>query len=139
MSEAQNTTLDSAWRAARGDTRATIKLLRHQLQGYAEVPQVAQEGSLAKRRSARRQVAEKLPETLQRLLQVYQQRHPEFELEPICYLAFGSTDDNRNALELEDLPDEEQLVVLNCTESAADVTEVYLQTQTLLLRRRRKE
>lgn len=138
MSEAKGAA-DRAWRAARGDVRATIKLLRTQLQGYAEVPRVAEEESLVERRPARREVPEKLPDALQRLLQVYQQRHPELELEPIAYLVFGSTDDKRNALELADLPDEEQLVVLNCTTSAADVTDVYVQTQTLLLRRRRKE
>jgi len=139
MSKAKRTKSDSAWRAPRGDLRATIKLLRHQLQVYSEVPQVAEEGSLVRRHSVRRQIPKKLPEPLQRLLQVYRQRHTELELEPVCYLTFGSTDDNRNALKLEELPDEEQLVVLSCTESAADVTDVYVQTQTLLVRRRRKE
>jgi hypothetical protein len=84
-----------------------IKLLRHQLQVYSAVPQAAEDGSPVKRRSERPQLPKKLPEPLQRLLQVYQQRHPELELEPICYLAFGSTDDNRNVLEVEDLPDGE--------------------------------
>jgi hypothetical protein len=37
------------------------------------------------------------------------------------------------------LPDEEQLVVLTCTESAADIFDVYVKTQTLLVHRRRRE
>jgi hypothetical protein len=103
------------------------------------VPQVAEDGSLVERRSARRRVPDQLPEPLQRLFQVYQERHRELELEPICYLTFGPTDEKINGLEMEDLPDEEELVVLTCTESAADITEVYVQTHTLLVRRRQKE
>jgi len=138
-SETNTTKADSVWRAPGRDMRAAIKLLRHQLQVYSEVPQVAEDGSPVKRRSERRQLPKKLPAPLQRLFRLYQRRHPELELEPICYLIFGLTDDNRNALKLEELPDEEQLVVLSCTESAADVTEVYVQTQTLLVRRRRSK
>jgi hypothetical protein len=138
MRKAHSTKPDTAWRISRGDARATIKLLRHQLQAYSHVPQVAKNGSLVKRRSARR-VPDHLPEPLQRLLEVYQQRHHEFELEPVCYLVFGATDEKINGLELEDLPDEEELVVLSCTESAADITEVYVQTHTLLVRQRQKK
>src|SRR5262245_45517427 len=139
MSEAHGTRPDSAWKARRGDARATINLLRQQLQAHCQVPKIAEDGSVIERRTVQHVVPHDLPDSLRRLLQAYQQRHPDLELEPICYLAFGLTDDKRNVLELENLPDEEQLVVLTCTESAADIAEVYVQTQTLVVRRRRKE
>jgi hypothetical protein len=118
---------DTAWRARVGDARATIKLMRQQLQAVIE------------RSTVQHVIPRDLPDSLRRLLRVYRQRHPEFELEPICYLAFDAADDNRPALEQKNLPDEEQLVVLTCTESAADISDVYVKTQTLPVRRRRKE
>src|SRR5262249_14271596 len=137
MSEAHGTSPDPAWRARGGDPRATIKLLRQQLQAHCHVPKIAKDGSVIERRAVEHVVPRDLPDSLRRLLQAYQQRHPQFELEPICYLTFDAADENR-ALELKNLPDEEQLVVLTCTESAADISDVYVKTQTLLVRRRRK-
>lgn len=129
---------DVVGRAPQTDVRATIKLLRQQLQAHAEVPRFAQDGSLMERR-APPPIPDPVPEPLQRLLQAYRQRHPGFELETICYLAFGSSDARGDGLALQDLPDEEDLVVLSCTESAADMTQIHTQTQSLLLRRRKKE
>jgi hypothetical protein len=139
MSETHGSKPDDAWRVSRGDARATIKRLRAQVQAYCRIPKIAADGSSFEKPSAHQVVVGDLPDCLQRLLQAYRERHPDLEVEPISHLTFGPTDARGTPLALENLPDEENLVVLICTESVADITEVHVQTETLLVRGRRRE
>jgi hypothetical protein len=138
MSETHAAAPDRVWRVPRADARATIKLLRAQIQAYAQVPKLAADGSPVERRAIEHVVPGDLPECLLRLLQMYRDRHPDLDVEPVSYLEFGLPDDKTTPLAMQDLPDEENLAVLTCTESAADFTEVYVRTQTLVVRHRRK-
>jgi hypothetical protein len=139
MSETNSGRLDRAWKVPRGDARATIKLIRAQVEAYCQVPKLVADGSPAVRPAVEHVIPDDLPDGLRRLLQMYRERHPDLDVEPVCYLAFGLPGDSATPLALENLPDEENLAVLTCTESAADITEVYFRTQSLLVRGRRKE
>lgn len=115
------------------DPRTAIRVLREQLLLHANL--AAEENEHHKRAAIRK---EPLPNLLQQLLQRYRHAHPDLVVEPVGWLSFDNQKKDGSPFDIDEWPDDDDLVILSHTDTLADTTHIDSRTYVLVAHRHRK-